>query len=194
VRIEICGNIASGKTTLAKGLATCGLTPVEEKYLTNPFIHSFYSDPKKYSFETEITFLLQHYHAIKTSSQSKPLVCDYSLTLDKAYADVTLPPPRRKLFFSIAQELESEIGPPSRIIYLKCPEEVLLNRIQKRNRSFESSIDISYLQALSKAIDVRMKGMANMVDVLEINSHEINFVTNIGHIVALVSICQHNSV
>jgi len=189
-RIEICGNIASGKTTLARNFANCGLTAVEEKYLSNPFLESFYTNPAYFSFEAEITFLLQHYHAIKTTHHNGTLVCDYSLTLDKAYADVTLAKNRQQIFFNIVNELEAEIGQPSQIIYLKCPEEVLLRRIRERNRSFEASIDIRYLQALSKAIATRMDSVAKNVDVLEINTHEINYVSGIDDIDALSSICS----
>lgn len=191
--IEICGNIASGKTTLACNLTKCGFTSVEEKYLQNPFLKKFYQNPALYSFETEITFLLQHYHAVKISND-RNLICDYSLTLDKAYADVTLSPKRQQIFFSIAKELENEIGQPSKILYLKCPENILLKRIQERNRSFESSIDIGYLQALSETIDTRMKEMAKKIDVLEINSHEINFVSGVEHVASLASTCQYPSV
>ena len=189
-RIEICGNIASGKTTLSRGLVTCGLKAIEEKYLSNPFIESFYQDPSFFSFETEITFLLQHYHAIKTSDQQAPFACDYALTLDKAYADVTLPPTRRKIFLDIATELELEVGQPSMLIYLKCPEDVLLTRIRKRNRSFESSIDTVYLKALSDAIDLRMAELCDTIEVVTINSHETNFVSGVQDVASLIELCN----
>lgn len=188
-RIEICGNIASGKTTLSRSLEACGLSAVEEKYLKNPFIEAFYTNPSFFSFETEITFLLQHYHAIKTANSKATFTCDYSLTLDKAYADVTLPPTRRDIFLSIADELESEIGQPSKIIYLKCPAEVLLSRIKERNRPFEASIDIKYLEALSKAIDLRMVERSKRIEVEVVNSHEVNFVSGVEEIASLNQFC-----
>ena len=189
-RIEICGSIAAGKTTLTKALASCGLTSVKEKFDRNPFIESFYTDPARFSFETEITFLLQHYHSIKIAEDSRLLVCDYSLTLDKAYADVTLPDSRREIFFNIAEELEQEIGVPDKIIYLNCPEEILLERIAHRNRSFEAGIQINYLQALSAAIEIRMKEAAEKSEVLKINSHELNFVLGVDGIADLETFCM----
>ena len=33
----------------------------------NPFWEAFYTDPSAYTFETEITFLLQHYHFAKVA-------------------------------------------------------------------------------------------------------------------------------
>lgn len=188
-RIEICGNIAAGKTTLTKALASCGLISVNEKFDRNPFIESFYIDPARFSFETEIIFLLQHYHSIKIAKEIKHLVCDYSLTLDKAYADVTLPDSRREIFLKIVEELEQEIGVPDKIIYLNCPEEILLERIAHRNRSFETGIQIGYLQALSAAIEIRMKEAAEKSEVLKINSHELNFVLGVEGIADLEAFC-----
>src|SRR5688572_12438580 len=81
-RIEVSGGIAAGKTTLAKLMRDYGFNAVLENYRANPFIRSFYSNPTGYAFETEITFLLQHYSQIKTSSAGQQiLICDYSLYL-----------------------------------------------------------------------------------------------------------------
>lgn len=177
-RVEICGNIASGKTTLSHSLMYYGMHVINEIFLDNPFLNIFYKNPKLYSFETEITFLLQHYHAIKTANNAQ-IVCDYSLTLDKAYADVTLTPTRRKIFLNITEELESEIGLPATIIYLKCPEEILLNRIRSRNRSFELSIDIGYLKSLSEAIHQRVEEISREVEIICIDSYLTNFIDRI---------------
>ena len=69
-RIEICGGIASGKTTLANLLARSNIDPILEDFQTNLFWRAFYADPAGTAFETEITFLLQHYHQIKTARKS----------------------------------------------------------------------------------------------------------------------------
>jgi deoxyadenosine/deoxycytidine kinase len=187
-RIEICGNIASGKTTLSKCFHACGLFSIEEQFLENPFIKDFYKDPCLFSFETEISFLLQHYHAIKTSA-SDNIICDYSFTLDKAYADVTLSADRRHIYMQIADELEREIGFPTKIIYLQCPELVLMSRIRKRCRDFESSINLTYLESLTHAINNRINMISNVVDVITINSHAINFVDGIKGIPSLEILC-----
>ena len=189
-RIEICGNIASGKTTLSKGITACGLKSGKESFSNNPFIKDFYKNSRMFSFETEITFLLQHYHSIKTTEAINSIVCDYSLTLDKAYSDVTLPPGRRYIFMQIAEELEYEIGLPEKIIHLQCPEEVLLSRIKKRRRYFESSITIDYLRSLTLAIENRVREIPSHVEVVTINSHKINFTEGIADSPELASICQ----
>ena len=52
VRIEICGGIASGKTTFAVLLNSLGYDPVYENFQSNPFWEAFYTVPEKYNFET----------------------------------------------------------------------------------------------------------------------------------------------
>src|SRR3954447_11075813 len=90
-RVEICGGIASGKTTLANLLGSSERMVVREDFSSNPFWRAFYDDPNNTAFETEITFLLQHYHQIKVATNlEKSFACDFSLLLDYAYAHVTL--------------------------------------------------------------------------------------------------------
>lgn len=178
-RIEICGNIASGKTSLCKNMDSKGYETIFENFQENPFLENFYKDPQAFSFETEITFLLQHYHSIKIPIKKKMIACDYSLFLDMAYADVNLTGNRHKLFAEIVEELLIEIGHPLQIIHLACPEEVLLQRIIARNRDVEKSISVDYLKAISNAISLRLKKIPDQIRVISINSNSINFVSGI---------------
>lgn len=178
--IEICGNIASGKTTLAKLLETTGNKSVFEDFHSNPFYKAFYSNPKLNSFETELTFHLQHYHAIKNEyiNTSCVVFFDFSFLLDKAYADVTLSGKRLFLFSQVSEELEAEIGNPSAVIRLLCPEEILLQRIISRNREPEKSISIDYLKSLNSAIDNRINDLTasqSKINIIEIDSHKYDF-------------------
>lgn len=187
-RIEICGNIASGKTTLCQGMTQKGYFPIFEDFQINPFFKDFYTDPVAYSFETEVTFLLQHYNLIKKQKSDSLLACDYSLLLDMAYADVNLAGNRLKIFFEIVTELQKELGLPYKIIHLVCPEEVLLKRIIRRSREAETSITIEYLNSLSKAILLRVKDFSSQTPVITINSHVIDFTQGVENIQEFESI------
>lgn len=187
-RIEICGNIASGKTTLCRGLLSKGYRAIFEDFQNNPFLEEFYKDPQVFSFETEITFLLQHYHLVKKQNSMALLACDYSLLLDVAYADVNLVGDKHKIFCEMAAELQNEIGFPSQIIHLVCPEEVLLQRIRARSRDVETSITVDYLRALTKAISVRIKGILSQISVITIDSNATDFTSGLKGIQELESI------
>ena len=193
LQLEICGNIASGKTTLCQGFSTKGYIPILEDFQKNPFFRDFYDDPIEYSFETEITFLLQHYHSIKKQKDTALLVCDYSLLLDVAYADVNLVGDRHKIFLEIVKELQKEIGLPSQLIYLVCPEEILLQRIIARARDAETAITIDYLKSLSRALSLRVDEISCKIPVTTIDSNALDFRAGIEGIKELEAVQGYDS-
>lgn len=192
--IEICGNIASGKTTLTELLQKNCNRAIFEDFHSNPFYKAFYLNAKEYSFETELTFHLQHYHAKKIEKDFPQIVyCDFSMLLDRAYADVTLSGKRHFLFTQISDELEEEIGPPTKIIRLFCQEEVLLARIIARNREPEKSITIDYLKSLTAAIDKRIEALASSqpnIKIINIDSHQYDFADDAKAQEAILKVIQ----
>lgn len=170
-RTEVCGNIASGKSTFIKNYNNT-YHPLFEDYINNPFLKAFYNNPSKYNFETEITFLLQHYRSIKDAKErGKPFVCDFSIILDRAFAEVTLTDNRKNIFNSIADELEGEIGLPEKTIHLCCSVDVLLERIKKRNRPFEKDITSKYLHDIDSAIGIQIIRYKDKIEIIEIGNN-----------------------
>lgn len=175
-RIEICGGIGSGKTTLATLLSCVGFQSNLENFLENPFWEAFYKDPRGTAFETELTFFLQHYHKIKGSiTIDKPIVCDHSLLLDLAYARTTLRHQKLSLFESVFQEIWRELPPPEIVINLRCDPRTELDRIKARGRSVEEKIQIDYLSALNDSISLVMSEYAGEVFFQELDSEQIDF-------------------
>ena len=181
IRLEICGNIASGKTTLCQNLQK-KLPTIFEEFKCNPFYEAFYHNPAAHAFETEVTFLLQHYHSIKTHPTNDLLACDFSLLQDLAYADVNLTGNRYHIFLELFREIQQEIGHPQSIIYLTCPEDILLERIIARNREAETSITIDYLKSLAGALAARVRSASSQVNVISIKSDLVDFRRNIDNI------------
>lgn len=176
IRIEICGGIASGKTTLAKGKNAGIFVPILEQFTANPFWRAFYQDPKGFSFETEITFLLQHYHQIKNFAPSHRIpVCDFSLFLDRAYVDVTLSSNQRRVFESVYRQVRAELGTPRLLLYLRCGAIEQLRRVRMRRRKTERTIDLCFLDALNRAVDHHVDTASKLVNVVEINSEARDF-------------------
>ena len=187
-RVEICGNIASGKTTLTQQAFPKRCSPIFENFQSNPFYEAFYFDPVAYSFETELTFLLQHYHSIKVASKNDRLLCDFSLLQDLAYADVNLSGNRHHIFTDLIHEIQLEIGHPNTIIFITCPENILLERIKSRNREAETSITIDYLNALAEALSSRVKSICSETNVISIDSHLIDFRAGVENIPELANL------
>lgn len=175
-RTEICGGIASGKTTLAYLLQKVHFVPILEDFKKNPFWEAFYQDPSGNAFETELTFFLQHYHEIKKGhAESSLIACDHSLLLDLAYSRVTLQGNRLVLFEHVFREVWSEVRSPELLVYLRCDPETELQRIRRRAREVENSIDAGYLFALNASLDAVIAEYRAMLHVLEIDSAATNF-------------------
>ncbi len=179
MRIEVCGGIASGKTTFAEIFHNSATFPVLEKFEINPFLAAFYTNPPAYAFETEITFLLQHYHQIKINhSLYGRIICDFSIYLDLAYADVTLHGSKHKTFEAIYDEIQHELAVPDLLIHLRCSAEAELERIQRRGRMVEEAISLEYLAAVNQAVEVRVQEVKDCVQVVIIDSEHCNFATD----------------
>ncbi|SDX69253.1 deoxynucleoside kinase [Nitrosomonas halophila] len=176
-RIELCGGIASGKTTLANLLTRLRIKPVLENFQSNPFWQAFYADPIGTAFETEITFLLQHYHQIKTAQKlENKTACDFSLLLDQAYARVTLSQDKLQAFLAVYQEVNKELPPASLLIYLRCNPEIELDRIRHRGRRVENSITIEYLQQINMQLERLIADYSDALFVVD--SGQLDFANN----------------
>jgi deoxyguanosine kinase len=176
-RVEICGGIASGKTTLAGLISNLNLQPVFENFKTNPFWKEFFSAPGKFAFETEISFMLQHYHEIKRNPMADTVsVCDYSFILDIAYAEIGLEGSQLSAFQAVYDEIKRELSFPALLIHLRCDEKTELKRIRNRARQEENSITLEFLDSLNKAVERQVEKMAGQVKIVTIDSAAKNFV------------------
>ncbi|MEW5897272.1 MAG: deoxynucleoside kinase [Nanoarchaeota archaeon] len=179
-RIEICGIVASGKTTLANMLSLHKIEPTLENFRDNPFWKDFCKDPSCFMFETEMVFLLQHYHQIKTI-RNRCHICDFSIFLDLSYALLSLYDDKKNIFTYTVEEVLKEISYPDLVIHLKCDPQVALDRIKKRGRVEECNINLSFLNELNLSIETQLdKYISN--NVIRLNSSEIDFTSNNSNI------------
>ena len=173
-RIEICGGIASGKTTLARIMEKEGFCAVYERYQDNPFLGEFYKNKGvDCSFETEMVFTLLHYKMLRAISENKQLVSDYSLLQDLAYGKANLKKEEFAVFYQMYQYLMQQIALPRMIIYLKCRTKVLAERIADRAREMEQMVDIDYLSESILALEACLEGTSR---VLVIESDRVDFI------------------
>lgn len=173
-RIEICGGIAAGKTTLTQALGATGLTTTCEEFSAVPFWKDFYEDPVRFAFETELGFLLQHYNQLKRGiSSSLWTVYDFSLIQDGAYAAINLNHRQRAAFDAVFDLAVWELGAPNLLIHLKCNETEQLRRIKGRARLEEAKIQLSYLEQLNASIQDFVAATTSMV--FEISSDTSDF-------------------
>lgn len=189
MRIEICGGIASGKTTLAHALEAyvARFTAVCEDFSSNTFLSDFYADNSRYAYETEISFLLQHMHQIKVAQTNcLKMVCDFSIEQDYAYALNNLETAGQFSFCEVYREVIRQIGLPDLIIFLQCPTHILLKRIYERKRSNEAVIDATYLDRTIQSLTNRVLQLKNRVVVLDSNQYDFRKTDDMKKIMAKI--------
>ncbi len=187
LRIEICGGIASGKTTLTSALkGHCpNLGTVLEDAFSGGFLEDFYRHPRYFAYETQIFFLLQHLHQIKVEQLKNPsLVCDFSLEQDYAYAENNLNAEEWKSFQEMYRGSESQVRKPDIIIFLECPTEILLRRIAVRGQASETRVSKSYLDTTVSHLKKRLNSLSAKIITIDSNKYDFREPKDVSHIIS----------
>ena len=151
--------MGAGKTTLARKLAAVlSAQAVLEETARHPFIHEFYESPGSFAVETELSFLLLHYHQLLREKLrgafSGSVITDFAFERDYVFAKLTLKETRDwKLFEAVYDELTSRTPQPDLLVYLRAPLDFLRQRIRRRGREYERQITPSYLESVMVALD-----------------------------------------
>ncbi|EHI69069.1 deoxynucleoside kinase [Streptococcus ictaluri] len=155
--IVLAGTIGAGKSSLAAALGDhLGTDVFYEAVDNNPVLDLYYQDPQKYAFLLQIFFLNKRFKSIKEAYQADNNILDRSifedelfLTLNYKNGNVT------KTELEIYQELLANMleeldGMPKKhpdlLVYIDVSFEKMLERIQKRGRSYEQISDNPDLQ------------------------------------------------
>lgn len=183
--IAIEGGIGAGKTTLAKVLAEeLGGEVMLEDADQNPFLPRFYFDPERWGLITQVTFLLLRYRQLSELRYrplfSQALVMDYLFDRDQLFAALTLSERDYSLYLHLARGLAGELPTPDLVVFLKASPEKLFQNIVIRNRSYERSISLEYLQNLCEAYH-RFFQNWDKTPLVVVNSHIYDFVSNRDH-------------
>ncbi|MBM4176212.1 MAG: deoxynucleoside kinase [Ignavibacteria bacterium] len=180
--IAIEGVIGAGKTTLAK-LLTEKLKAelVLEQFEANPFLDKFYSDKKRYAFQTQIFFLLNRFQQqqsiVQSNLFSEYLVSDYIFEKDKIFAYLNLAGDELKLYETVASQLEKSVIKPDIVIYLQASVDKLMDNIHKRNRDMEKNMQRSYIEQLADAYN-HFFFMYKSTPLLIVNATQMDFLKN----------------
>lgn len=148
------GPIGAGKTTLAQLLALrLGATLILEDVDGNEFLPDFYANKERWALGAQLTFLISRYEQLRTipPARIRPVVSDYTQAKDPIFARVLLNLREVELYERLSVALDASISPPDVTVYVDAKDDVLLDRIRRRNRPYETSIDTNYLNALRKA-------------------------------------------
>ena len=134
--IAIEGVIGVGKSSLTRLLqkefdARACFEPVVE----NPFLAKFYTDRKRYAFQTQLFFLLTRFQQQVELQQpglfSPTTVCDYLFAKDRMFATLNLDRDELVLYNQIYETLDARLPSPDLVIYLQADTDTLMKNISK---------------------------------------------------------------
>ncbi len=170
--VALEGCIACGKSSTAELLAgEVGLIHVHEQTDRHPFIADFYADPRAYALETEMAFVLIHYHQLQKLAGAD-MVADFAPAKDFLFGEMNLEGEDFELFQSVYDHLSSRSPQPDVTIFLDLPVEECLRRAIARGRSYESGLEISYLERLREQYLNHLELLGKHVERLEINPRQ----------------------
>jgi len=183
--IAVEGVIGVGKTTFAGMLAErIDAELINEEVLENPFLVDFYKNRKRYAFSCQLYFLISRFQQQQSllvrDLFAQRIISDYLFAKDSIFASVNLSDRELTLYNRIAPVLASDIPRPDLVIYLQASTQTLLKRIQRRNFSFEKSIDYDYIEVLNKAYDYYFFNYTDTA-LLVVKTDEIDFVNRPEH-------------
>lgn len=179
VLIAIDGPMSSGKSTLMQELMHYWpeVKFIDEIFIDNPHMAQAYNNPKEYGFPSQIHQLgNKGWSLLEVGKvlEENPAVC-VSPYNDKSYAEDYLDKNMLTTYMLIFNLLvEGKVIPkPDVIIKLIVRDEVLIERVHKRDRNIERPVKDEFLVKLNELMDKNSKKSG--VPIIEIDSEYYDF-------------------
>ncbi len=194
--IAIAGNMGVGKSTLTERLSrTLGATPYLEPSIENPYLADFYQDMQRWAFHSQMYFLGRRLkdHATVIASegvliQDRSLYENAEIFAQHLYERGAISERDWATYQEIYQTAVRLLRPPDLVIYLQASVPSLVERIQKRGRAFEQTIDVDYLHGLNRLYE-HWSQQFGLAPVLTIPTEEIHYLAEPSayeHVLGLV--------
>ena len=153
--LAVDGPIGVGKTTLVERLCERfeGVKLLED--VGNPFLSDFYKDKAGTAFQTQLYFLLSRFKQQRDMHQmglfDKLVLADYTFDKDRIFAYLNLSDDELSLYDKLYKLLEPQVRKPDLMLYLVADVDTCLERVKRRQRSFERHLAGDYLAQLIDA-------------------------------------------
>lgn len=157
MHIAVSGNIGSGKTTLTEKLAKhYGWNAEFEAVDNNPYLPDFYEDMQRWSFHLQVYFLNSRFNQLKQIQESPtPTIQDRTIYEDayifaaNLFKSNLMTERDYANYLSLFDSMIAHVKAPDLLIYLKADIPKLVGQIEKRGRSYETTMRIDYLKNLN---------------------------------------------
>jgi len=184
MHIAICGNIGSGKTTLARMLSKhYGWKAELESVDDNPYLADFYEDMTRWAFHLQIYFLNSRFNQIKrirdskhSTVQDRTIYEDAYIFADNLYKSGFLNDRDYSSYLTLFESMIQHVEAPDLLVYLKADIPKLVEQIERRGRDYENAIRIDYLKNLNQHYADWIKSY-DLGKVLIIDVNKVDFVS-----------------
>jgi len=150
--VSVAGIIGVGKTTLAKGLSEkfdCEV--LLEPYDTNPFMPDVYAGKKELALDSQLYFLTHRIGQLNRNvlQSGQVVISDYVFNKEQIYAKRLLNALQLDLYEKIYKPISAEVAQPTLVVFLQDSAKRCLERIRRRGRPYEQTIELHFLEDLS---------------------------------------------
>ena len=191
--ITVAGNIGAGKSTLVKLLSErLDWQPFYEPVANNPYLADFYKDMNSWSFHSQVFFLTHRlcvYQELSVWPTSvildRSLYEDAEIFAGNLFAQGYMNQRDYKTYQQLYSILLNFLPTPDLVVYLRCSVSTLMDRIHKRGRDFERSMDSSYLETLNQAYE-KWIAEFTLCPILTVPADDLNLVANPQHMDLIV--------
>jgi deoxyadenosine/deoxycytidine kinase len=156
--IAIEGPIGAGKTSLAERLAARLDAAVVLEETENPFLADFYAGRAGAALQAQLFYLLNRHRQLLSLRQgslfAQTTIADYLFDRDKVFAYLNLDDNELFIYQRLYDLLAADVPAPDLVVYLQAPTDVLLRRLNDREKSAEGPALVpsaEYLRELNEA-------------------------------------------
>lgn len=191
--LAIAGNIGAGKTTLTTLLSRqLDWEPFLEGVTDNPYLADFYESMEKWSFHSQVFFLarrLRHHRELldrpNSVIQDRTVYEDAEIFAQNLFMRGAMQARDFNTYRDLYEAVTAILPPPDLVIYLRASLPTLVDRIQRRNRSFERQIGADYLSQLNALYEAWLQSFT-LCPVLTVPSDHLDFVANSDHLTMII--------
>ena len=187
--VTIAGNIGVGKSSLVALLSRkLGWEPVFEAVEDNPYLADFYEDMNRWSFHSQVYFLVrrlkQHHDLLQQPNvvlQDRSVYEDAEIFARNLFRQGHLSERDWLSYYELYQTLAHLLKPPDLVIYLRASMPTLRRRIAGRGREYERNIADSYLQDLNQLYNEWVSNF-RLSPVLTVDTDNLDYVQYDEHL------------